>query len=80
MESMNELHGLLAKELKSQILNGTKVINKETGELESVSCTPATMNVVRQFLKDNNVESDGAIDPNIASLTEELPFDEQRTN
>jgi hypothetical protein len=75
LAELNELHSLLAKEFKSQLNNGLEVVTKE-GQVVKVSCGASQLNVIRQFLRDNNVECNGSLNPDIKSLTEELPFDE----
>ena len=59
---LGELHGLLARTLAENIKSG--------------EATPAHLNVVRQFLRDNNIECLGANNEDIKGLVEELPFDE----
>ncbi len=76
---MGDLHGLLARELTDQLKNGIKVINKETGEIETVSATPATMNVIRQFLRDNNIECLGTNNEDIKDLVDELPYETEES-
>lgn len=44
-------------ELEDQLKNGKKVLTKEGG-VERVSMDAATLNVIRQLLKDNGVEAD----------------------
>lgn len=75
-DDMKELHGQLAREMRNQLLSGPTVQNKD-GQPVRVSPTPALLNVVRQFLRDNNVSCDGK-NPNsdVADLVEDLPFDE----
>ena len=75
VNEMGDLHGLIARTLKDQILNGTNVVGKD-GSVYNISVTPATLNVARQFLRDNNIECLGATNEDIQSLTEALPFDE----
>lgn len=60
-DALAELHGALAGEMKRKL---------DTGEL-----TASDLNVIRQFLKDNGINSDGAEDPNLQSLSDQLPDD-----
>lgn len=62
VNDMGELHGTLARHLKEVLLSG--------------EATPAHLNVIRQFLRDNNIECLGANNADIKSLVEELPFEE----
>lgn len=71
---LGELHGLIARILKDQIVNGGVVVTKE-GESIPVPVTPAVLNVARQFLRDNNIECAGASNKDIMGLVEELPFE-----
>ena len=50
--------------------------------IKSGEATPAHLNVVRQFLRDNNIECLGTNNEDIRALVEELPFstDNLRTN
>lgn len=65
-KSVSILHELLARDLKDRLENGevflTKdgetVLNPETGEKVRVRPSPATLNVVRQFLKDNGIDAE----------------------
>lgn len=61
VKGMGELHGLLARHLADVLVSG--------------DATPAHLNVIRQFLRDNNIECMGTNNEDIKSLTEELPFE-----
>jgi hypothetical protein len=56
-----EIHGKLAEAMAEK--------------LESGLATASDLNVIRQFLKDNGINSDGATDPKIKSLVDDLPDD-----
>lgn len=43
--------------------------------LESGEATASDLNVIRQFLKDNGINSDGQSDPKLKNLADELPDD-----
>ena len=62
VNDLGELHGLLARTLAEALQSG--------------EATPAHLNVVRQFLRDNNIECLATNNEDIKSLVEELPFDE----
>lgn len=53
------LHGELAQAMAEKLRNG--------------EATASDLNVIRQFLKDNGINSDGAKDPNLKSLSDDLP-------
>lgn len=56
---MAELHGALAEEMMKRIRSG--------------EASPSDLNAARQFLKDNGINVDGAKDPAIKSLADDLP-------
>lgn len=56
-----QLHGELAKAMAKKLKEG--------------EATASDLNVIRQFLKDNGINSDGAKDPQIKSLVDDLPDD-----
>lgn len=58
-EMLASLHGELARQMKAK--------------LESGDVTASDLNVIRQFLKDNGVQTDGERDPNIRSIADDLP-------
>jgi len=60
-EMLAALHGQMAKAMKTR--------------LEGNDVTASDLNVIRQFLKDNGINSDGNADPNIKSLADDLPED-----
>ena len=57
---LDEMHRKLAENLLDVLEDGEKVINND-GEVVAISARPATLNVIRQFLKDNDVS--GIIEP-----------------
>lgn len=58
------LHGLLAKYFEQALLTA-----KNTGE----PVPPATLNAIRQFLKDNGIDCVGRENPDINNIVESLP-------
>jgi hypothetical protein len=60
LDELNDLHGLLARELAKKIRSG--------------DFTAADMNVARAFLKDNNVEQAALPGTPLRSLADSLPF------
>lgn len=75
VKDLGNLHGILARTLKDQIVNGVTTVSKD-GTIEQVSAPASVLNVARQFLRDNNIECLGTNNEDIKGLVEELPFDE----
>lgn len=70
---MDALHAELAKTMTKMV----KLIKTEAQKAESaeeLKGAAATLNVVRQFLKDNNITSLDTPDSPLQSLTDSLPF------
>jgi hypothetical protein len=63
IKKLTELHDLMVEDLIEKIKSG--------------DATPATLNVARQLLKDNNIEALPTENSHLKSLIEELPFDEE---
>lgn len=57
---LKSLHNALAQDLLRRLQSG--------------EATAADLNVVRQFLKDNNISADGAKSPLLGALVDSLPF------
>jgi len=55
-KALAELHGILAKEMKRILSEGVTVQDNE-GEVKTITPGAPYLNVIRQFLKDNNVEN-----------------------
>ena len=75
VKDLGDLHGIIARTLKDQLLNGVTSVSKD-GTIEQISTPASVLNVARQFLRDNNIECLGANNEDIKGLVEELPFDE----
>jgi len=73
---MRELHGELSHQLLKMVKGG-QVVMDEKGLPVVISPTPAVLNVVRQFLKDNNVHARPASTNDLGELVEHLPFEEE---
>lgn len=71
VDSLEELHGALAEAFKEQI---ALIKRAAKGDLE-VKGAAATLNVIRQFLKDNGVEAEPAKGSPLGNLVGDLPFD-----
>ena len=77
VDKLDPMHEALAAHLLDVLVNGeeVKVTNKETGEVRLIRVKPsaATLNQIRQFLKDNGVEAT-ATSKRIHNLATALPF------
>lgn len=60
-EFLSQLHGEMAQAMRQKLVDG--------------KFTASDLNVIRQFLKDNGINSDGESDPNVGNLTDSLPED-----
>ncbi len=69
---MVDLHAYLARELRRQIVEGTVEVDKKGGVVK-VPPTPALLNVVRQFLRDNGVQADAKKNADVGDLLHSLP-------
>ena len=70
-KELGELHGTLAKILAQEIQKEN--LDKDGNKVRNA----AILNVARQFLKDNGIESLGTENPEIKELTKAfLPFDQ----
>jgi hypothetical protein len=72
-ELMERLHGALAKEFETMLTEGITVTDKE-GNAIKTSAPAATLNVIRQFLKDNGVEALAAPGTPLGNVAANLPF------
>lgn len=69
---LNELHEELGKQLLTILKDGIPMKDDETGKVTKAPAPAAMLNVMRQFLKDCNVQ--GTTDnPAIAGIVEGLP-------
>lgn len=71
-KTLSDIHEALAKELLKRVKDGEDEV--VDGEIVKVSAKPATLNVVRQFLKDNGVEARPAAGSPLGKLADSLPF------
>lgn len=58
---LSALHGEMAQAMKDKLASG--------------EASASDLNVIRQFLKDNGINSDGQKDPKMKSLADDLPED-----
>lgn len=77
--AMDALHAALAKTFADILQNGEVVVDKETGEGIKVTPGASMLNAVRQFLKDNGIESAPGTNDGINDLARkaDLPFPTQ---
>lgn len=73
MEAMEVLQEKLASELLNQLENGVKATDKK-GNVIELSTPSATLNVIRQFCKDNDITSLPEENEDLNKLTNLLPF------
>ena len=66
-EKLSKLHDLLCDELLDRLKNG----EVEDGEVKPAKAS--TLNVIRQFLKDNNVDALPAEGSHLGNLLADLP-------
>ena len=82
-ESLDKLHGSLAKELTERITKGEariELINCDGEVQEHIVMHPVgapTLSVARQFLKDNHVEADAETNSDFGDLVDSLPFNDK---
>lgn len=69
-KKLSKLHELLADELTNRIVNG-----ETTDDGVVVPAKASTLNVIRQFLKDNNVDAIPAEGSALSGLIDSLPED-----
>jgi hypothetical protein len=72
--SLESLFDAFADQLSSILKDGKKVVDKETGEVISLTPDASTLGVVRQFLRDNNVSAVPGTNEKINDLAASLPF------
>lgn len=77
VDALDPLHRALADHFADVLVNGEKIqwVDKETGEVRErrEPPSPAMLNQIRQFLRDNNVEA-AATSQRMRNITEGLPF------
>lgn len=72
-QELSELHGTVARVLKTQLTETIEVTNEDTGEKEVLlTATPAVLSAAIKFLKDNDITASVAEDENLGDLEELL--------
>lgn len=81
-EAMEVLHALLTDEFVKILKEGVKVkvtVKDDDGNdvdsVETITPSSAQLNVIRQFLKDNNIEA-AMTNPAMKDIVDNLPFDD----
>ncbi len=74
-KAMEALFDVFADTLRAMIAEGKSVIDKETGEVVKLTPDAASLNVVRQFLKDNGQTVLPGTNKAVNDLASQLPFD-----
>lgn len=76
-DSLGDLHSKLAEVLTDAIKNGVTILDKE-GVAHTVAAPAAILNVARQFLKDNGIDTVPTVNSPLGDLAKSLPsFDEE---
>jgi len=73
VDELGDLHGELAATLKKMMMKGEVVIDKE-GLPVATTPSPALLNIVRQFLKDNNISAKPVKNSDLGDLIDDLPY------
>lgn len=73
-KALEAVFDLLAEEFKAQLRDGKIAYDKNTGEEIKLSPDAATLNVIRQFLKDQGIEAIGEKSDQLGDLAASLPF------
>ena len=74
---LGELHGQLARTLRN-IMVGGEVVKDKKGNPVALTPSPAILNVVRQFLKDNNIQTE-LDESGLGDILDDLPYTETGT-
>ena len=72
-EALEGLFDEFANVLKETVVNGKTVVDKE-GEVHTITPDAASLNVVRQFLKDQGVSVAPGTNKTVNDLASSLPF------
>lgn len=73
-KALASLFDAFADQLKTLLEDGRTVIDKETGEAVKVSPDAASLNVIRQFLKDTGTAPVPGTNPVVNDIASQLPF------
>ncbi|WP_085025253.1 hypothetical protein [Ensifer aridi] len=73
-KAMEALFDAFADTLKDMIVNGRAAVDKETGEVVRITPEAASLNVIRQFLKDNGQTVLPGTNKTVNDIASQLPF------
>lgn len=73
-KALQGLFDKFADLLKETLEDGKAVIDKDSGEIVRVTPDAATLNVVRQFLKDTNTTIVPGTNETVNDIAKNLPF------
>lgn len=73
-KAMQGLFDQFADILKETLVEGKAVVDKDSGEIVRVTPDAATLNVVRQFLKDTNTGIAPGSNETVNDISKHLPF------
>jgi hypothetical protein len=76
-KKLSKLHDMLCDELTKRLKHGEEEVTKE-GDVVKVAAKASTLNVIRQFLKDNDVQAVPVQDSALGELMKALPSDFMR--
>lgn len=71
-DTLQSLHEALANDMLDRLSNGEEVV--KDGEVVRVKPSAATLNAIRQFLKDNGIEAQRLPGNPLGKLASQLPF------
>ncbi len=78
-DALSALHQALAEQFSDLLKHGKVVEDKDTGEAVRVTPDASTLNAIRQFLKDNNIQSAPGTNKDLEEMGRrvDLPFPTQ---
>lgn len=79
-KALGDLFDAFAGQLKTILEEGRTVIDKETGEAVKVTPDSASLNVIRQFLKDTGTAPVPGANKVVNDIASMLPFDGSEHN
>ena len=78
--ALDNLFDAFADQLKTILQDGRTVVDKETGEAVQITPDAASLNVIRQFLKDTGTLPAPGTNPTVNEIASTLPFDGSEHN
>lgn len=73
-KALESLFDAFADQLSAILTEGRTVVDKETGEAVKVTPDAASLNVIRQFLKDTGTAPVPGTNPVVNDIAANLPF------